>query len=567
MAKVNPIFVRIFGQDKISPVLAMTQKKLQAFSKTAQNVGRKMSMYMTLPITAAGVASLKFATDFNKDMANIATLIPNSTDRVKELKSGIQGLAIATGKATGDISGGMYQVISAFGDSADTMKITEINVKAAAAGLATTTDALNLTSAVTKAYGDTSAKAVENVADLAFQTVKLGQTTFPELAASMGKVTPLAKELGVSQEELFGVFATATGVTGSASEVATQYARVLQSLMAPTDTMKNLYQHLGVESGKQLIAQRGVAGAMKIIVDKARAAKVPLQDLIGQVRGQVLALAVAGPQWDTMNFKMKQIKQSTGAMAEAYKEATEGINKSGVQIEKFKQLLIVTGQKIGDALLPYIDKLIIKISPLIQRLGEVNPKFILIGAAIAGVVAAIGPALIAIGFIASGLAALAPVISAAGVAFGLLNAVFIASPIGWIVLGIGALIAASVLLYKKWDFVKEKLSGIFTAIKGAFESAFNAITGKIDGIAEKLRSIPGVGALMGVFAGGEATAGAPRAGAAALSRGVNESTITQVNKGEASIDIRFQGTPAGTRVRTESREVNLDVTTGLAGAY
>ena len=38
-------------------------------------------------------------------------------------------------------------------------------------------------------YGDTSAAAVAKASDLALLTVRLGQTTFPELAASIGRVT------------------------------------------------------------------------------------------------------------------------------------------------------------------------------------------------------------------------------------------------------------------------------------------------------------------------------------------------------------------------------------------
>ena len=97
-----------------------------------------------------------------------------------DLKDAVQEMAIAHGKDTQDLARGLYQTISALGDdAADTVKVLEINSRAATAGLATTEDAIALTSAVTKAYGDTSAAAVQRVSDLAFQTVKLGQTTFP----------------------------------------------------------------------------------------------------------------------------------------------------------------------------------------------------------------------------------------------------------------------------------------------------------------------------------------------------------------------------------------------------
>ena len=50
---------------------------------------------------------------------------------------------------------------------------------------------------------------------MAFQTQKLGVTTYKELAASMQPLFPLGKSLNVSYQELFGSMATLTGVTGN----------------------------------------------------------------------------------------------------------------------------------------------------------------------------------------------------------------------------------------------------------------------------------------------------------------------------------------------------------------
>ena len=220
----------------------------ESLSSKLGKIGQGMTAGVTLPIVGAAAAALKFSTDFNASMANVASL-GVASDRVIELKANVQALAIETGKSTEDLAGGLYQVVSAFGDTADTSKILEINAKAAAAGLAETTDAINLTSAVTKGYGDTSAAAVQQVSDMALQTVALGQTTFPELAASMGRVVPIAASLGASQQELFAVMATATGVTGGAAEVSTQLRGVLQSMMAPTERMRELLAAMGYSTG------------------------------------------------------------------------------------------------------------------------------------------------------------------------------------------------------------------------------------------------------------------------------------------------------------------------------
>ncbi len=342
----------------------MTRRELSTFAADSQKIGRVLTTSLSLPLALAGGAALKFALDFNKSMANVATLIPGNRTRVTELKAAIQEMAIATGQSTEDLAGGLYQVISAFGDTADSAKILEINARGAAAGVATTTDAINLTSAVTKSYGNTSAEAVQKVSDLAFQTVKLGQTTFPELAQSIGRVTPLAAELNVTQEELFGTMATFTGVTGQAAEVSTQLRGVLQALLSPTDKMKALYRELGVESGKVLIEQRGLRGAIQAIVDTAKSGGRDLKDYIGSIEGQTLALSAAGGQSETFAQKLAEMKKAAGATDQAFRDQTEGVNAAGFAWEQLKQEATVAAQQLGDELLPIIMDAVRELKPL-----------------------------------------------------------------------------------------------------------------------------------------------------------------------------------------------------------
>jgi TP901 family phage tail tape measure protein len=356
-------------------VLDSVDKRVGVTGKNLQSVGKVLTASLTAPLIGLGATAVKFSNDFNGAMANVASLIPGNTKRVLELKGSVQELAVTVGKSTEDMAAGLYQTISAFGDTADTVKILEINAKAAAAGLATTEEAIGLTSAVTKGYGDTSAVAVQQVSDLAQLTVRLGQTTFPELASSMGRVVPIAANLKVSQEELFAVMATATGVTGNAAEVSTQLRGVMQSLMAPTEAMQGLFQKLGVESGEALIKQKGLHGAMTLIVQAAQDAGVPLQKYLGSIEGQTLALALAGPQAGTYTEKLGEMGKAAGATDAAFKEQTQGINASGFALEQWKQRAAVAAQKAGD---------------FINSLGPV-------GLAIGGIASGTGPALTGLG--------------------------------------------------------------------------------------------------------------------------------------------------------------------------
>ena len=67
-----------------------------------------------------------------------------------------------------------------------------------------------------------------------------------------------------------------------------------------------------------------------------------------------------------------------------------------------------------------------------------------------------------------------------------LNAAFVATPIGWIVLGLAAVVAAGVALYKNWDTVKAKAGEVWNSIKTAFGGVRDSITGAFSAAKEKV---------------------------------------------------------------------------------
>ena len=229
----------------------------KTFGAGLEKTGNWLNTRVTLPLAAAGGASVKFAMDFNKSMASVATLIPGQTEKVQTYKQEVLDLAVKYGKAQNIVASGLYQVISNVGDTADTMKILDIANKAAVAGVAETADAVNLLTGIASDYGDTSSEMVQNLSDLAFKTVELGSTTFPELANQMGKTTTLAATLGVSTNELFGSFAGLTSGTVRTAQVSTRLAGVMRALLNGAGDLGKTFKKLGVESGDQLVKKYG----------------------------------------------------------------------------------------------------------------------------------------------------------------------------------------------------------------------------------------------------------------------------------------------------------------------
>lgn len=331
----------------------------------------------TTALVGFGADACRSAAEFETQIANVATLLDGTeaqiAQRTSELGADILEVSNATGVATSELSDGLYQIISAVGDSEDAIAQTELAAKAAAAGGAETTDAINLLTAVTKGYGDTSGEAFQKASDLSFMTVKLGQTSFPELAASMGKVVPLASALNVSQEELYGSFAALTGVTGSTAEVATQMKAVMSGLMSPSQNMTEALKSLGYENANAALESLGLQGTLEALGGTVDGDTQALAKMFSSVEAQTAILALAGAQADDFTEKTATMYEATGATDRAFETQTDTLEYT---IQAIKNLGANFKTSVGQTILPYVKDLAEQALPAVQSAIEtLGPKF------------------------------------------------------------------------------------------------------------------------------------------------------------------------------------------------
>jgi TP901 family phage tail tape measure protein len=469
------------GEDRASKTFKDIGSSLDDFGDKVKGIGAGLSVGLTAPLVALGAAAFKAGTDLNAGLANIASL-GIAESRVLELKTSIQDMAIEFGQSTNDMVDGAYQIISTFGDTADTALYLEISTKAAAAGLATVTDAILLGGAVTKAYGDTSAKAYSHVQDLAFQTVNLGVTTFPELAAAMGKVVPLTAALGVSMEDTFAVMATATGVTGNTAEVTTQLRGIMQALMDPTKATTELFKAMGIESGKAAIKQLGLQGSIELLTSAAEATGLPLSEFIGSIEGQTLAMQLAGGSQEQFTKNLAAMQNVAGATDAAFKAQTTGVNALGFQFQQAKAKLQVFLQTISDAMGPALLTFANAVTPLGDKIQALAVKFAAMDPAtqkwivgLAAGAAALGPVLVGVGMALPALAAMGKAIGVLSVALGALGA-----PLAIVAAGIAAAFVFDIGgIRTKFNevvtWVQSRIPAAITTLQGLWEAGWAAL--------------------------------------------------------------------------------------------
>lgn len=411
MAKSNALelSIRIAGKVDNSLTAAIKTAKNQT-SGLARSVSTfaKTSAAALVGVTAAVVGTAatcgKQAADVEKAMAQTRTLLTGTADetqaRTAELTQDVMNISRVTGRVSTEIAAGSYQVISAFQDTADTASILETATKAAIAGQAETVDTVNALAAVTKAYGDTSARAVTHVSDLSFETIRLGQTTMPELANGIQKASGSAAALHVSQEELYAGFATLTGVIGNTDTVGTALNTLYTKMLKPSKALSKAVESLGYKSAYAMVQQEGLGGTIKKLGQYAGGDATKFAALFS-MRDLKAAQGILNTM-DVYEQKLSELQDADGATDRAFMTSINNWNDMfGIASNKVS----VFAQQVGMKLLPYakdflsdampkidglmdtalagIDKIMPKIEALFKYLSQNGPQVAGVASAVA----------------------------------------------------------------------------------------------------------------------------------------------------------------------------------------
>ncbi len=420
-------------------------------------------------------APIKSATEFNNAMAEVSTLTNKTVGELGGLSNELINQSIALGQMPIESTKLLYQAISSGATSAsDRLMVLDASQRAATAGLADQTDVLGLLSSAVKSYGK-EWSAVTEISDLAFTTVKLGVTTIGELSTDMKKVLAPAAALGVEVKELFGAFATLTGVTGNTAEVSTQIRSVLVSLTRPTSQARKEAAKLGLDWSAQAVKAKGLQGVLMDLQRATGGNLTKIAKIIPRVEGLTAALALTGPQAEIFAQKLRAMDDSQGATQTAFEKMSKTMKFAQQQFASARQALsILVGQPLVDALRPAVF-ILSAMTIAIVKFASANPGFIkalttfVFGASVIATIA--GTLLFMKGALVL-LAAFAPLaLGAITAAFG--SVLAMALPLAGLVTGL-------LILFKTFTTGRDSLGGGFIDIFKKGVLVWNGLTELID---------------------------------------------------------------------------------------
>tara|TARA_Y100000310_G_scaffold336739_1_gene422114 strand:- start:23898 stop:27806 length:3909 start_codon:yes stop_codon:yes gene_type:complete len=325
-----------------------TKKADGAFKKMGKSVGRAVVKMAKLATAALGVGSalmlmntamakiqsgVKDAIEFSKAMAEVSTISEAAGDSLGYVSRQVLDLSTSFGVMETVAAKALYQVISAGQtDLRNAFGVLEGAVVLSKAGLADLVSTVDLLTNTINAYGK-SVDEVEHINNVFFETVRLGKTTIPEMAESMGVATPISAALGVSLEELTAMLATLTkgGVNTTTSVIYLRQAMV--SILKPSQDALDLMHAHGIQFDYNTIRSKGFMGILVELKKKLGDNIDAWQKFFPNVRAFIPVLSLAGAQFQEFQSILRSLTSDT-------------LDESAPAFQALQRVMMSAGEKI-----------------------------------------------------------------------------------------------------------------------------------------------------------------------------------------------------------------------------
>ncbi|MDD5486107.1 MAG: phage tail tape measure protein [Dehalococcoidales bacterium] len=340
----NKIEAIISARDETGQGLTDAQRNLEKFGREATATGKKMMAWGAAGLAASGMLVKSFA-DFEEQMAMVATMVDD--DKWMEVyKEGVRGLAQEFGEGTDTLAKGLYDILSAGTPASEAMDVLRASVIAGKAGMSDTAVAADGLTTMINAY-DLEAGRAGDISDWFFSVIKLGKTTFQELAPVIGTVAPTAALAGLSLEDLGSVLALVTTRGVKTDMAVTGINATLLSFLKPTREAQEAAAELGIELSSNTIKSKGLAGIFEIL---AQAEDDQLAKIIPNVRA-FRAVAVAVQDTARLGEMHTEVTNRQGKAQEAFGKATDTVKFA---LGQLKQDAVALMAGLGEGLRPMV---------------------------------------------------------------------------------------------------------------------------------------------------------------------------------------------------------------------
>ncbi|MBS4188654.1 phage tail tape measure protein [Bacillus sp. FJAT-49705] len=453
---------------------------LKNVGQSMKNVGRQLSMKLTAPIVGLGTAAVKAGADFEEGMSRVSAISGATGKDFTDLRDLAKQLGADTKYSATEAASGMEFLAMAGFKTKDILSAMPGMLDLAAAGALDLGRAADIASNILSAFNIDAGKA-GHVADVLAKAAASANTNVEQLGEGMKYLAPAANSLGWTLEDSTAAM-MALGDAGIQGSLAGQaFASSLVRLANPTKRMGKVIKNTGMEFFD-------AAGNMKSMPEVIKELEIGLKGMTQEQKAAYLSMlfgAEAYKHWAVLLEKgsgalqenVDMLEKADGAAKEMAKTMSDNLKG---ELKTLLSALEGLAIKLSEILIPILRDVVEKLTEWTRafaKLDEGTQKTIL---AVAGIAAAIGPALVVLGALVSSVGAIVSALgtvsaaiavvttgaAAATPAVGALAAVFTAltGPVGLAIAAIAGLTAGGIALYKNWEKIMELPGPLKTAI-------------------------------------------------------------------------------------------------------
>ena len=476
--KLKDLKVEASDWTTVSKSLDSISKKMKTVGDSISSIGGTLTTGVTVPVVGIVGAATAVGNEFEAQMSRVQAIAGATGEELNLLTEQALQLGAQTSFSATEAAEGMENLASAGFTTEEIMEAIPGLLDLAASSGSELATASEIAANAIRGFGLDASEA-GHVADVFAEAAARTNAQTEDMGNAMKYIAPVAHTMGISLEETAAAIGIMSDAGIKGEQAGTTLRGALTRLTKPTNKMIGTMEELGISFYDNEGKMKSLTEIVKMLQDSMQGLsdeeqQYALTTLFGtESLSGMLALISRGPEeLSTMTNSFKDCDGAASEMADTMLNNTSGA------IEEMNGAIESLGIKIQQILAPYIVEAANKVQELVNKflnLPESTQKTIL---AIAGIVAAIGPALLIIGKLISAGSAIVGVLgqvsgAIAGVSAGtgVLSKVLtaITGPVGIVITIITTLIGVFTYLYNTNEQFRLKVQETWNNLVALFQ--------------------------------------------------------------------------------------------------
>lgn len=370
-----------FSGVKRGVTAAVTQlSSFESASKRIGNnlktIGDQLSVSVTAPLVAVGAAASKTSMEFESAMQQIVGLVGESQQQVNDWSKQLIAMGPEVSRGPKELADALYFVTSSGIESAQAIDVVRNSAKAAAAGLGETKVVADAVTSAMNAYRTSNLSSAEATAVLV-ATVREGKGEANQIAPALGRVIPVAAQLGVNFKQVGAAMAAMTLVGFDAAESATNLSGILSAFIKPSKQAADTLAKFGLsgEQVRKMLREDGLLATLTLLRDTIGQDDEALAAIFPNVRGFRGLLSLVGEN-------AAQASKIFGELAATTEDDLNRAFEAAASTAKFKfdaamselnGSLIEFGNAVLPVVIPVLQDVIRAVRDAAKWFGELDP--------------------------------------------------------------------------------------------------------------------------------------------------------------------------------------------------